>query len=66
MHATTGMALLLAVVAGWLVGCATAPASRADREALLAEAASALQRMRAEYPSVDLISSTTATPCSPW
>jgi lipid-binding SYLF domain-containing protein len=55
MHATTGMALVLTVVAGWLVGCATAPASRADQEALLAEAASTLRRMRAEYPAVDLI-----------
>jgi hypothetical protein len=55
MNSTTGMALLLTVVAGWLAGCATAPASRADKEALLAEAASALRRMRAEYPSVDLI-----------
>ena len=39
MHSTTGMTLVLTVVAGWLVGCATAPASRADKEALLAEAA---------------------------
>ena len=55
MASTTGRALVLAVVAGWLVGCATAPASRADQEALLAEAASALRRMRAEDPGVDLI-----------
>ena len=55
MHPTTGWALALTVAAGWLVGCATAPASRADKEALLAEAASTLRRMRAEYPAVDLI-----------
>ena len=67
MNLTTGMALVLTVVAGWLVGCATAPSSRADKEALLAEAASTLQRMRAEHPGVDLnnLSSTSATPCSP-
>jgi lipid-binding SYLF domain-containing protein len=55
MHSTTGRALVLTAVAGWLIGCATAPASRADKEALLAEAASTLRRMRAEYPGVDLI-----------
>ena len=55
MKSTTGMALVVTVVAAWLVGCATAPSSRADKEALLAEAASTLQRMRAEYPSVDSI-----------
>jgi lipid-binding SYLF domain-containing protein len=55
MNSTTGMALVLTVVAGWLVGCATAPSSRADKEALLAEVASTLRRMRAEYPGVDLI-----------
>ena len=55
MNPTTGIALVLTVVAGWLVGCATAPTSRADQEALLAEAVSTLRRMRAEYPGVDLI-----------
>jgi lipid-binding SYLF domain-containing protein len=55
MNSTTGMPLVLTVVAGLLVGCATAPASRADKEALLAEAASTLRRMRAEHPGVDLI-----------
>jgi lipid-binding SYLF domain-containing protein len=55
MTSTTGLALVLTVVAGWLVSCATAPSSRADKEALLAEAASTLRRMRAEHPGVDLI-----------
>ena len=55
MQSTRGMALVVTVVAGWLVGCATAPSSRADQEALLAAAASTLQRMRAEHPGVDLI-----------
>jgi lipid-binding SYLF domain-containing protein len=55
MRATTWMALMLTVVAGLLVGCATAPASRPEREALLTESASALQRMRAEGPGVDAL-----------
>lgn len=46
MKATTGMALMLTVVAGLLVGCSTAPTSHADRDALLAEATSSLQQMR--------------------
>jgi hypothetical protein len=50
MKSPTGRALVVTLVAGWLVGCATAPASRADEEALLAEAASTLRRMRAEHP----------------
>jgi lipid-binding SYLF domain-containing protein len=52
MQATTCMALVLTIVAGLLVGCATAPTSRTEREALLAEAASALKRMSAEDPGV--------------
>lgn len=52
MKATTGMALMLTVVAGLLVGCSTAPTSRADRDALLAEATSSLQQMRAEDPGL--------------
>jgi lipid-binding SYLF domain-containing protein len=52
MKATTVMALVLIVVAGLLVGCATAPTSRADREALSAEATSSLQQMRAEDPGL--------------
>ena len=52
MQATTGMALVVTVVAGLLAGCATAPASRPAQEALLTESASALQRMRAEDPGV--------------
>jgi hypothetical protein len=55
MNSTTSMALVLTVAVGWLVGCATAPSSQADKEALLAEAASTLRRMCAEHPSVDLI-----------
>jgi hypothetical protein len=46
MKATTGMALMLTAVAGLLVGCATAPTSRADRDALLAEATSAIATYR--------------------
>ena len=47
MHATTGLALVLTMVAGLLAGCATAPASRPERETLLTESVTALQRMRA-------------------
>jgi lipid-binding SYLF domain-containing protein len=46
------MALVLTVVAGLLVSCATAPSSRSERDALVAEATSALQQMRAEDPGV--------------
>jgi lipid-binding SYLF domain-containing protein len=52
MKATTCIALVLTVVAGLLVGCATAPASRAEQDALLTQATSSLQQMRAENPSV--------------
>jgi lipid-binding SYLF domain-containing protein len=48
--------LVLTVVAGLLVGCATAPASRAEQDTLLTQATSSLQQMRAENPSVsDLV-----------
>ena len=52
MKATTVMALMLTIVAVLLVSCATAPTSRADREALLAEATSSLQQMQAEDPGL--------------
>src|ERR671923_1681601 len=52
MKSTTCMALVLTVVAGLLVSCATAPSSRSERDALVAEATSALQQMRAEDPGV--------------
>jgi lipid-binding SYLF domain-containing protein len=53
MMLTTGMALVLTVVASLLSSCATAPASREDRQALVAEAAARLQQMRAEDPSLE-------------
>jgi lipid-binding SYLF domain-containing protein len=52
MQATTCMALALTMVAGLLGGCATAPASRPEREALLTESVTALKRMSAEDPGV--------------
>jgi lipid-binding SYLF domain-containing protein len=52
MKATTGMALTLTLVAGLLVGCATAPTSRAEQEALLAEATASMQQMRTEDPGL--------------
>src|SRR5262249_13312597 len=42
---TTGMALVLTVVAGLLGSCATAPASRDDKAALVAAATSRWQQM---------------------
>ena len=48
----TGMALVLTVVAGLLGSCATAPASREDRAALIAESTARLQQMSAEDPAV--------------
>ena len=47
-----GMVLVLTVVTGLLVSCATAPTSRAEQEALVAEATSTLQQMRVEDPSL--------------
>jgi lipid-binding SYLF domain-containing protein len=55
MRATTCRPLVLTMVAGLLVGCATAPASRPEREALLTESVTALQRMRAEDPGVSAL-----------
>jgi lipid-binding SYLF domain-containing protein len=52
MKWTIRMVLVLTVVAGLLVSCATAPTSRAAQEALVAEATSTLQQMRAEDPSL--------------
>jgi lipid-binding SYLF domain-containing protein len=43
-----GMALVLTVVVGLLGSCATAPASREDKAALVAEATARLQQMSAE------------------
>ena len=52
MQATTCRALVVTMVAGLLAGCATAPASRPERETLLTESVTAQQRMRAEDPGV--------------
>ena len=52
MQATTCMALVLTMVAGLLGGCATAPASRPERETLLTESVTALKRMSGEDPGV--------------
>jgi lipid-binding SYLF domain-containing protein len=46
------MALVLTVVAGLLVGCASAPTSRAEQSALLTEATSTMQQMRTEDPAL--------------
>jgi lipid-binding SYLF domain-containing protein len=52
MLATTCKALVLTMASGLLAGCATAPASRPERETLLTESVTALQRMSAEDPGV--------------
>jgi lipid-binding SYLF domain-containing protein len=52
MKAATVMAIMLTVIGALLVGCATAPTSRAEREALVAEGTSSLQQMRAEDPGL--------------
>jgi lipid-binding SYLF domain-containing protein len=46
---------MITIVAGLLASCATAPASRADQTALLAEATSTMQQMRAEDPEVSAL-----------
>jgi lipid-binding SYLF domain-containing protein len=56
MKAITCMAVVVIVVTALLVGCATAPASRAEQDTLLAEASSTMQQMRAQDPSLaDLV-----------
>ena len=52
MNSTIGMALMVTIITGLLTSCATAPASRTEQNALLAEAASTLQQLRAEEPGV--------------
>ena len=51
MRFTTGLALVT-VVAGLLGSCATAPASREDKAALVAEATTRWQQMRQEDPAL--------------
>jgi lipid-binding SYLF domain-containing protein len=55
MKSTVCVALVLTVVAGLLVSCATAPSSRAEKDALLAQAASTMQRMSAEDPTLGVL-----------
>jgi lipid-binding SYLF domain-containing protein len=52
MKSTTCLALVLILVAGLLVSCATAPSSRAEKDALLTEAATTMKRMNAEDPTL--------------
>ena len=52
MRLTTGLALVLTIVAGLLGSCATAPASREDKAALVAAATARLQQMRTEDPAL--------------
>ena len=52
LRCTTGLALVVTVVAGLLGSCATAPATREDKAALVAEASSRWQQMRTADPSL--------------
>ena len=52
MRLTTGLALVMTVVTGLLGSCATAPASREDKAALVAEATSRWQQMRTADPAL--------------
>jgi lipid-binding SYLF domain-containing protein len=49
---TTGLALVVALVAGLLGSCATAPASREEKAALVEEARARLQQMQTEDPTL--------------
>jgi lipid-binding SYLF domain-containing protein len=49
---TTGLALVMSLVAGLLGSCATAPASPEDKTALVTEARTRLQQMQTEDPSL--------------
>jgi len=49
---TTGLTLVVAVVVGLLSSCATAPASREDKAALVTEAAARWQQMRTADPAL--------------
>jgi lipid-binding SYLF domain-containing protein len=49
---TTGLALVVALVAGLLGSCATAPASPEDKAALVAEAKARLQQMQTADPTL--------------
>ena len=55
MRLTIGLALVVTVLAGLLGSCATAPASREDKAALVAAATSRLQQMRTADPALGLL-----------
>lgn len=52
MTSTQGIVLILTVVLGLMVSCATAPSSSEDKQALITEAATRMQQMRVEDPAV--------------
>ena len=52
MRLTIGLALVVTVLAGLLGSCATAPASREDKAALVAEATSRWQQMSTQDPAL--------------
>ena len=52
MTSTQGTALVLIVLMGLMVSCATAPSSSEDKQVLITEATTRMQQMRAEDPEV--------------
>ena len=52
MRLTTGLALVVTIVVGLLASCATAPASREDKAALVTEATARWQQMRTADPAL--------------
>jgi lipid-binding SYLF domain-containing protein len=52
MTSTQSIMLVLIVVAGLMVSCATAPSSSEDKQALIMEATTRMQQMRVEDPAV--------------
>jgi lipid-binding SYLF domain-containing protein len=52
LRCTTGLALVMSLVAGLLGSCATAPASREDKAALVEEARTRRQQMQTEDPTL--------------
>src|SRR5262245_27238429 len=54
MRFTTGLALVV-IMAGLLASCATAPAAREDKAALVAEASSRWQQMRTADPALGAV-----------
>lgn len=53
MRSTTRVGVSLTLVAGWLIGCSTAPSTPGARDALLQQAATTMSEMNREDPGLD-------------